>query len=146
MDNYLKSINNQKKNIVNKDKKENRSKAIRIHLKPSEYKILHEGFSKSTLRKLSEYTRIILLNGPVTVYTRNKSYDEFVEEMAALKTTLNDIGSSFNQAVKKLQTMSHDQEIKAWALITEKSKEMFDKKVDEIELKVTQIAERWSQE
>ena len=131
---------------MKKEEKVNRIKRIYIRLKPSEYEILQAGFSKSTMRKLSEYTRNILLKGPITVYTRNKSYDEFVEEMAALKAELNAIGNNFNQVVKKLHTMNHDEEIKAWALINEKSKELFDKKVDEIELRMTQIAERWSQE
>jgi len=131
---------------VKKDKNVNRSKRIYIRLKPAEYTILHEGFSKSTMRKLSEYTRNILLKGPVTIYTRNKSYDEFVEEMVALKAELNAIGNNFNQVVKKLHMMNHDEEIKAWAIINEKSKELFDKKIDQIELRMTQIAEQWLQE
>jgi hypothetical protein len=132
--------------IVEKERKANRSKRIYIRLTEDEYKILHAGFSKTTFRKFSEYNRNILLEKPVTVFTRNKSYDEFIEELVALKGELNAIGNNFNQLVKKLHTMNHDGEIKAWAILNEKSKNLFFIKLDEIEARMTQIAEQWSQE
>jgi hypothetical protein len=131
---------------VKKEKKTNRNKRIYIRLTGDEYKILHDGFSKSIFRKFSEYNREILLNKPVTIFTRNKSYDDFVEEMAALRTELNAIGNNFNQAVKKLHTINHDEEIIAWAVMNEKAKELFNKKMDQIELKMIKISEQWSQE
>jgi len=134
-----------KRYAVKKEKKDNRSKRIYIRLKPGEYNVLHEAFEKTTMKKFSEYTRSVLLKGPVIIYTRNKSYDEFIEELVKLKSELNAIGNNFNQAVKKLHTITHDEEIKGWALLNEKSKELFNKKIDEIELKMIKISEQWSQ-
>lgn len=128
------------------DKKDNRDKRIYVRLTAGEYKKLHEGFKKSILRKFSEYNRDVLLNRPITIFTRNQSLDAFVEGMAALRTELNAIGNNFNQAVRKLHTISTDEEIKGWAVLNEKSRELFFKKMDEIEVKMNEILEQWSQE
>jgi hypothetical protein len=137
---------NIKNSTMEKEQRINRNKRIYIRLTATEYEKLHNGFARTILRKFSEYNRNLILNRPVTIFTRNKSYDEFVEEMAALRAELNAIGNNFNQLVKKLHTLTHDEEIKAWALLNEKSKELFYKKLDEIELKMIQIAGQWSQE
>ncbi len=126
------------------DKKKNRIKRIYVRLNDGEYNRLHDGFKKSTFRKFSEYNRHILLGKPITVYTRNQSVEQFTEAAISLKAELNAIGQNFNQLVKKLHTMQHDEEIKGWAIINERSKELFFKKVDEIEVKMIKILEQWS--
>lgn len=66
--------------------------------------------------------------------------------MILLRYELKAIGNNFNQLVKKLHTASTDAEIKTWALLNENSKQIFFKKVDEINFKISQIADKWSQE
>ncbi len=124
----------------------NREKWLHLRLSAAEYQKLSIGFKNSTKRKLSQYARSILLNKPITVYTRNRSYDDFVSEMILLRSELKAIGNNFNQAVKKLHAMDRDAEVKAWALINENSKQLFFKKVEEINLKISQISDKWSQE
>lgn len=128
------------------EQKNNRVKQLQIRLTATEYKKITSGFSRSTKRKLSEYIRSILLDKPITVYTRNQSFDDFVSEMILLRYELRAIGNNFNQSVKKLHTASSDTEIKTWALLNENSKQEFFKKVDEINFKISQIADKWSQE
>jgi len=98
------------------------------------------------LRKISDYVRCILLNKPITVYTRSKSLDDFISEMILLRSELNFIGNNFNQSVKRLHTLDEISEIKAWAILNEKNKEIFIKKVDEIKGKINQISDKWLQE
>ncbi len=124
----------------------NRVKWVHIRLTGAEYQRINSGFQQSTKRKLSQYVRSILLDKPITVYTRNRSYDDFVAEIILLRNELNAIGNNFNQSVKKLHTMHHEAEIKAWALMNENSKQLFFKKVEEINLKIAQISDKWSQE
>lgn len=131
---------------VMSEKKNNRSKWLHIRLTEAEHKKLHAGFSRSTKRKISDYARNILLDKPITVYTRNQSFDDFVAEMILLRAELKAIGNNFNQSVKRLHTIDTDAEIKAWALLNENSKQNFFKKVDEINLKIAQITDKWSQE
>ena len=128
------------------EQKNSRSKWIHLRLTEAEYKKINAGFTKSTKRKLSEYVRSVLLEKPITVYTRNQSFDDFVAEMILLRNELKAIGNNFNQSVKKLHTMSHENEIKTWALLNENSKQIFFKKVDEVNSKITQIADKWSLE
>jgi len=126
--------------------KNNRDKWFHVRVTSSEYKKIQTGFSRSTQRKLSEYVRNVLLDLPITVYTRNQSYDDFLSEMILLRNDLKAIGNNFNQSVKKLHTMEHETEIKTWALLNENSKQLFFKKVEEINTKITQILKQWSQE
>lgn len=124
----------------------NRTRWLHIRLTENEFKKINNGFSQSTKRKISEYVRAILLDKPITVYTRNGSFDDFVSEMMLLRSELKAIGNNFNQSVKKLHTMDKDQEIKTWAMLNENSKQSFFKKVDEIKAKIIQIESKWSQE
>ena len=103
-------------------------------------------FQYTTKRKMSDYARSILLNKPITIYTRSKSLDDFISEMILLRSELNSIGNNFNQSVKRLHTLDEIPEIKTWAILNEKSKEIFIKKVDEIKEKINQISDKWLQE
>jgi hypothetical protein len=129
-----------------KEEANNRIKWLHLRLTEQEYKKIHLGFSRSTKRKISEYVRSILLDKPITVYTRNQSFDDFVAEMILLRNELKAIGNNLNQSVKRLHVMHHDVEIKSWALLHEKNKQLYFKKVEEINLKIAQMSDKWSQE
>ena len=128
------------------ESKNNRNRWMHLRLTDSEYKKLQAGFSQSTKRKISEYARDILLNKPITVYTRNKSVDDMMAEVILLRSELKAIGNNFNQAVKKLHLMDNDFEIKTWARVNENNKQILFKKLEEIDFKIAQIDSRWSQE
>ena len=114
----------------------NLTRRVTIRLKPDEYGKIHSKFKSTTKRKLSEYIRAVLLEKPLTVFTRSKSLDDFISEMILLRNELNSIGNNFNQSVKKLHTLDEISEIKIWAILNEKSKEIFIKKVEEIKEKM----------
>jgi hypothetical protein len=128
-----------------KEKNPNRSRIVGVRFTAAEFKKVDASFKRTTFRKLSSYLRNVILDKPVTVYTRNKSYDEFVAVMVALKGELNAIGNNINQAVKKLHTTTHDEEIKAWAVFHQGNQQFLFKKIAEIELKISKISEQWSQ-
>ena len=125
------------------DSKNNLTKRIYIRLKPSDFNIIHKRFSASTYRKLSEYTRDVLLNRPVTIKQRNQSLDDFMTEMIRLRNELNKIGNNFNQSVKKLYTLRQINEFKTWLVLNENDKKILIEKVNEIKLKISQISEEW---
>ena len=131
---------------VMSEQKNLRNKWLHLRLSEAEYKKIKNGFSNSTKRKVSDYVRSILLNKPITVFTRSKSLDDFISEMILLRSELNSIGNNFNQSVKRLHTLDEISEIKTWAILNEKSKEIFIKKVDEIKEKISQISDKWLQE
>ncbi|RNI34828.1 hypothetical protein EFY79_14170 [Hanamia caeni] len=66
--------------------------------------------------------------------------------MILLRSELKSIANNFNQSVKKLHTLDEISEIKVWAILNKKSKEMLFKKVGEIREKINQISDKWLQE
>jgi len=127
----------------------NKSKATRkvtIRFTAEEYRKIDTAFKNTTKKKLSQYIRFVLLQKPVTVYTRNQSLDNLMAEMILLRNELSASGNNFNQAVKRLHTMSHFSEMKTWVIQNEISKENFFKKMEEIKEKITQMFDKWSPE
>lgn len=114
-----------------------------MRLKQGEYNTLYKNFSKTTCRKLSDYARKILLNKPLTTTYRNQSFDDLIAEMALLRRELNHIGNNFNQAVKRLHTLSKITEFKSWLITYEIEKKILFNKVDEIKKQILKITEKW---
>jgi hypothetical protein len=56
------------------------------------------------------------------------------------------IGNNFNQAVKRLHPMDYKQDLKSRLLLNKKHKEIFFKKVAEINQKITQLSGQRLQE
>jgi hypothetical protein len=67
-----------------KETKTARTQLLQVRLTVKESDQIHNTFSKSTCRKLSDYVRKKLLDKPVSVYTRNQSLDDFMAEMILL--------------------------------------------------------------
>ncbi len=124
----------------------NRTRWLHIRLTETEYKKLQAGFSTSTKQKISSYARDILLDKPVTIYTRNQSVDDFVTEMIQLRNELKAIGNNINQAVRKLNSSTNNAELKYWAQQVISSREILLKKTEEINSKIASISDQWLQE
>ena len=122
------------------------TRKVTIRLKQTEYNKLNREFKMTTKRKLSEYLRYILLEKPVTVYTRNQSLDEFMIELKLLRNELSAIGNNYNQTVKKLNSLRYISEVKFWAIMNEKNKHDFMEKITEIHFQIAKFSDRWLQE
>lgn len=129
-----------------KREKSNLTRKITVRFKPEEYNKVTISFKATTKKKLSEYIRYVLLEKPVTVYTRDQSVDELMTELIRLRSELSAIGSNFNQLVKRLHTASHFQEMKTLVLQTEIDQKRFLEKANEINLKIAELSDKWLQE
>ena len=118
---------------------------ISFRVKPEEYDNIYKLFQQTTCRKLSEYTRKVLLKKPVVFKFRNQSADDFLTEMILLKNELNAIGNNFNQAVNRLHTLDHYSQMKSWLLLYDSTHRSFLNKTEEIKERLNQIYELWSQ-
>lgn len=123
----------------------NRTKWLHLRLKPEEYARIQKQFSKTTCRKISDYSRKMLLGKAVVATYRNQSLDDFMTEMMQVRNELNSIGNNFNQAVKKLHTLQQIPEFKAWIITYELEKQILLNKVDEIKNRINKIADQWLQ-
>jgi hypothetical protein len=127
------------------DEKDAKKRFIGFRLSAGEYEKVEKGWKKTTLRKLSEYVRWVLLDKTITVYTRNRSLDEFMAEMVLLRRELNAIGVNFNQAVHRLHTLDHLPQMQLWLQRFEQDKGTLSDKVEEIKMKLDQLADEWLQ-
>ena len=128
------------------DNKNNRSRLVGLRLKPAEYTQLYDRFRVTTCRQLSDYIRRILFEKKITVYTRNKSLDEFMTEMILLRNELSAVGNNLNQAVKKLNSLEQIPEIKRWLFFNDPSNKAIFQKIEEIKTRINKFSDQWSQE
>lgn len=124
---------------------EGKKKFIGFRLSSGEYETVEKSWKKTTVRKLSEYVRRMLLGKTITVYTRNQSLDDFMAEVVLLRRELNAIGVNFNQAVHCLHTLDYLPQMQLWLNGFERDKGALFSKVDEIKSKLDQLADEWLQ-
>lgn len=115
---------------------------ISIRVKPEEYTAIHNLYKATTCNKLSQYVRKVLLQKPVTIHYRDESTREIMTALNQLSRELSAVGNNFNHTVHKLHTLDHVPEIKAWATLTESSRQNLLKKVDEIRIAMNQIRQQ----
>ncbi len=123
----------------------NRSKWLHLRLSPKEYETVQRQFSKTTCRKISEYARKRLLSKPVKVNYRNQSLDELMRELIQLRSELNSIGNNFNQAVKKLHTLSMIRQFQDWIIAYERDRQKLVAHTGKIKEVIGSLSEKWLQ-
>jgi hypothetical protein len=121
----------------------NRSRIIGIRLTPQEYAEITGRFKTTTSRKLSDYVRHILLNGSVTIRTRNQSLDDLMAVLIQLRTEFNAAGNNLNQSVKKLHSFRDNKELLAWIIAHQMHVKAIFKIVEEIKGQINQFADKW---
>lgn len=130
----MKENNNQKKN-----------KWLHLRLSPAEYDKLHQGFSKTTERHISSYSRKILLSKPMIKGTRNLSSEALIEQFSGLVKTLNGIANNFNQVTHKLHTLRSIPEFQSWVKAYESDKNRLMKDIEIIRDHMDKNASSWLQ-
>jgi len=128
-----------------KEQNSNRTRIIGLRLTPDEYAKIEKKWKASTCRKLSDHVRRSLFDKPVVTTYRNSSQDDLMAELTRLRSELNAVGNNFNQAVKKLHTLSQIAEFKSWLIAYEVEKNILSSKVDEVRINVKKILEIWLQ-
>ena len=127
------------------EKDTGRKRIIGLRLTADEYAELEKNWKKSTVRKLSEYVRRLLFGKSFTVFTRDQSKDELLEEMALLRRELNAIGVNFNQAVHRLNMLDHSPQMQEWLRRFERDKERFFAAVESIQSRLKLLSSAWLQ-
>jgi len=126
-------------------KNSNRTRIIGLRLTFDEYRKIEKKWKASTCRKLSEYVRRSLFEKPIVTTYRNSSQDDLMAELTKLRSELSAVGNNFNQAVKKLHTLSQIQEFKSWLIAYEVEKKILQNKLDEVRNNIKKMLEIWLQ-
>lgn len=121
----------------------NRSRIIGIRVTPQEYAEINSRFKATTSRKLSDYLRHVLLNGSVTIRTRDQSLDDFMALLIDLRKEFNAAGNNLNQSVKKLHSFRDNKELLPWIIAHEVHVKALFKNTDEIKGRINQFADVW---
>jgi hypothetical protein len=127
------------------EKHENRSKWMKIRLKPSEEEALTKRVSKTTFQNLSEYGRAMILGKPVTVVTRDKAMDDLLEEMILLRKELNAIGNNLNQAVRNINAAHGQADTRMWMSLLTIINAKVEPAITGIKDRLAEYAELWLQ-
>ena len=128
-----------------KEENNNRTKWLHLRLSPDEYAKVHSQFKRTTARKLSEYARKVLLSKPVTVNHRNASLDELMTELIRLRNELTAAGNNFNQAVKKLNSLSQISQFRDWLIAYDSDKKKLLDQIEEIKNHIAETSKKWLQ-
>jgi hypothetical protein len=127
------------------EQNKNRTRWVHLRLTTEEYDLLHKRFKKSTCPKISDFARKNLLQKPIVLKYRNESLDELMLELIQLRHELNAIGNNFNQAVKKLHTLTQIQEFKHWIISSELEKKELFNSIELIKKHIQNLCEKWLQ-
>lgn len=109
-----------------------------------EYAKLVKLWKKTNCRQLSEYARKVVLKEPVYTDVRNKSLDDFLNEIIALRKEFKAVGFNFNQVVHKLHMLKEIPEFEVWMVINEKHKEQLFTKIKAIQYRMNEMYALWS--
>jgi hypothetical protein len=126
-----------------KGKNEGKIRRITFRLSTEEHTRIIEEWRGTTCRKLSDFLRRKMSSKTIVSTYRNRSLDDFMEEMIQLRKELNAIGNNFNQAVHKLHMCDTDPEIRVWLKVFQKDREKLLGQTEAIKKKISSIADEW---
>lgn len=127
------------------NKEEKRSKILLTRLKPAEFTLIDNRFKKTRFRRLSEYTRSVLLERPITVIYRDKSMDEVLDELILLRKELNAIGNNLNQAVRNINCAQGYADTRLWVNLLSVINSKLEPSIIQIKDRMNNYADLWSQ-
>lgn len=124
---------------------ENRSRRVITRFKPAEFQLLESRFKKTMFRKLSEYTRNVLLEKSITVTYRDRAMDDILEELILLRNELNAIGNNLNQAVRNINSAHGSADTRLWMNLLSVINSKLEPAIREIKTRMNHYADIWSQ-
>lgn len=81
---------------------QNRSFRVTVRFTKDEITRLQKSVSSTVSREMADYVRHVVMGRKVQVIYRDRSMDEFIKELVALRKELNALGNNFNQVTKKV--------------------------------------------
>ena len=106
----------------------------------NELKKLLDGNSQNDMSRL---LRDILHNKPITVFTRDKTLDNLMEELAKLRSEIRAIGVNINQITRLFNTYPEPQRKALFAKMAFKEHQALEPKITALLEIVSKLAKRW---
>jgi hypothetical protein len=125
---------------------EKRTKWLTIRVTEAEFSEVERLSQEAVCRHVSEYTRKMVLGKPVVQHYHNKPLEDFIEEMLALRRTLDGIANNYNQVVLRLHSLRQLSDLREWILINEQDKTQLSRQIETISKTILKIYDLWSRE
>lgn len=122
-----------------------RDRWLTLRLNDDEFNQLQKRLQETTCRRMSEYTRALLFEKPVTVRQRNQSMDDFMEELILLRSEINAVGNNFNQIVRKINSVKEIPKMDIWLQVAEKYQQSLLERIEGIQKRIDQFSASWLQ-
>ena len=119
-----------------------RLRRLNIRLTQQEWDKVHQLYTKTISRSISEYARKLLLNQPVKVLYRNQSFDTFEEQMTRLIPQLDDINDNFSRLLVKIDPLKNIPELKTDIAMILLYSENFSKIAGEIKTHIEKLSDQ----
>lgn len=116
-----------------------------VGLASQEYHKIESQYKASTCRTLSEYIRKLLYNKPVTIFYRNQSLDDLIEEIVVFNKEMNTLRDNLAQIVEKLYIHPQISEFKPSVERIELEINKVQKSIEDIKIQFKKITDKWLQ-
>jgi hypothetical protein len=123
----------------------NRDKWLNLRLNNEEFELFKRQYNRSAFRKMSDYGRAILLGKPVTVFYRDKSMDDILEELVLLRRELHAVGHNLNQAVKSINSAHGLPDARLWMTLLTVIHGKLEPSIRQIKEQMNTYSDLWSQ-
>ena len=123
----------------------NKIRCIYVGLAIQEYHKIESQYKKSTCRTLSEYIRKLLYNKPVTIFYRNQSLDDLIEEIVVFNKQMNTLRDNLAQIVEKRYIHPQISEFKPLVQGIELEINKVHKSIEDIKIRIEKITDKWLQ-
>jgi hypothetical protein len=132
--------------LTGMEKEDEKQKVVRFMLSGADQKELTRQVLLSTCRSQSEYIRKKILGKALVYQSRNRSLDDYTEELSQIKEELKAAVYNFDLATRKLSHFSQVPGAVQLLISFELDRRMLLKKIDKTSAYLRSCLEKWSQE
>jgi len=128
---------------VTPDTGDNRTQRVTIRFTEAEIIPLRLRVQETASQEMADYIRRVVLGRKVRAVYRNRSMDDFIQELSLLRRELNAIGKNFNQVTKKVNATAGKKEFGFWVKQAALMQETLLEKIEAIRLVTEKFASQW---
>lgn len=131
--------------MITKTNNPRKSHRIYVRLTGKEYLKIDNLCKISTCRSKSEFIREVVLKKPITIFYRNQSLDDLIEEIVILNREINTLKDDQYKILPVLYRCKNSSELNQTIQEIGLKLEGLHKKMDEVKNQMEKIVEKWSQ-
>lgn len=118
---------------------------IHVGLTIAEFSKIDNMYKISTCRSKAEYVRELISNRPITIFNRNQSLDNLIEEIVILNNAINTLKIDLSKILETKHLNTNGSQFEKLIQGTEVKMGNLYTKMDEVKTKIERIVEKWLQ-